>query len=369
MAIIVTRAGVKAQKLSRAPVTVERDLQTYVVDNPECLPIEDLGEDLRLLVLAREVPTGAGPIDAVGTDQEGHIYLIETKLYKNPDKRLVLAQVLDYGAALWAQFGRGGDFGAVLERSVEKTVRTSLRQHIEKGFELAPDQIDEVLVTLTTNVANGNLRFIVLMDRIDDRLKDLIAFVNANSQFSVYGVELEFYHHGDDTIVIPKLHGAQVRKQTTSVSPRRTWDEEAFFAAAANLPDPTRRALRELFDFCRANATSVPWGSGGKAGSFNPKFELISEKSVFTVFTTGKLQLNFGWLHKADAGVGPLFVRQFGAKLREVGFSLPADYEQRYVTVEPDVWVPRLPQFKQALLEAKETLGRESSSRAGTKSS
>ena len=70
MAIIVTRPGVKAQKLSRAPVTAERDLQAYIVDNPECLPIEELGEDLRLLVLAREVPTGAGPIDAVGTDQD-----------------------------------------------------------------------------------------------------------------------------------------------------------------------------------------------------------------------------------------------------------------------------------------------------------
>lgn len=42
-------------------------------------------------------------IDAVALDQNGDIYLIETKLYKNPDKRQVIAQVLDYGASLWTR--------------------------------------------------------------------------------------------------------------------------------------------------------------------------------------------------------------------------------------------------------------------------
>ena len=48
-----------------------------------------VGDDLRLLVLARELPTRAGPIDAFGLDQEGDPYLIETKLSRNDDKRKV----------------------------------------------------------------------------------------------------------------------------------------------------------------------------------------------------------------------------------------------------------------------------------------
>jgi hypothetical protein len=49
----------------------------------------------------RAFPTNSGPIDALGINKDGEIYIIETKLYKNPDKRLVVAQVLDYGASLW----------------------------------------------------------------------------------------------------------------------------------------------------------------------------------------------------------------------------------------------------------------------------
>jgi hypothetical protein len=70
---------------------------------------------LRLLILAREFPTVSGPIDALGIDQDGNIYVIETKLAKNPDKRYVLAQVLDYGAALWRTYENGDEFIARLE--------------------------------------------------------------------------------------------------------------------------------------------------------------------------------------------------------------------------------------------------------------
>jgi RecB family endonuclease NucS len=54
--------------------------------------------------LAREFSTKSGPIDALGVDKDGELYLIETKFYKNPDKRTVVAQVLDYGASLWSNF-------------------------------------------------------------------------------------------------------------------------------------------------------------------------------------------------------------------------------------------------------------------------
>lgn len=70
----------------------------------------EINEDVRLLVLAREFNTNSGPLDAVGIDKEGEIYLIETKLYKNADKRKVVAQVLDYGAALWAHFRKPDEF-------------------------------------------------------------------------------------------------------------------------------------------------------------------------------------------------------------------------------------------------------------------
>lgn len=72
------------------------------------------------MILAREFPTGSGAIDALGVDQDGELYLIETKLEA------------------------------------------------------------------------GSFRFVVLMDRLEPRLKDLIAFINRNCRFDVFGVELDF---------------------------------------------------------------------------------------------------------------------------------------------------------------------------------
>ncbi len=101
MPIIVSRDGRNAQKVLESGVADEDYLQRFVADNPDSLPIEDIKENVRLMVIGREFDTPSGPIDILAVDDDGDIYIIETKLYKNADKRLVLAQVLDYGAALW----------------------------------------------------------------------------------------------------------------------------------------------------------------------------------------------------------------------------------------------------------------------------
>ena len=40
----------------------------------------------------------------IGFGAEGEVYGIETKLARNPDRRTVVAQALDYGAALWTGY-------------------------------------------------------------------------------------------------------------------------------------------------------------------------------------------------------------------------------------------------------------------------
>lgn len=115
MAIIISKNGKNAKKIDQTQFGDENALQQYVCDNPESIPLYDIKEGLRLLVVAREFPTECGPIDALGIDRDGDIYCIETKPYKNPDKRLVVAQVLDYGASLWHSYNDFSDFVSVLE--------------------------------------------------------------------------------------------------------------------------------------------------------------------------------------------------------------------------------------------------------------
>ncbi|MFQ3675128.1 MAG: hypothetical protein SNJ64_01125 [Endomicrobiia bacterium] len=134
MAIIISKNGKNAQKIDKSTFKKEDYLQKYIHDNPESIPLYDIKEDIRLLILAREFPTDSGPIDALGVDKDGKIYLVETKLYKNPDKRLVVAQVLDYGAFLWRSYSNFDKFARILDEKVHEKFGVNLDQKLGDFF-------------------------------------------------------------------------------------------------------------------------------------------------------------------------------------------------------------------------------------------
>ncbi|MGI9105753.1 MAG: hypothetical protein ACR2G4_05845 [Pyrinomonadaceae bacterium] len=225
MSIIISRGGKDAHKPERANIENEKYLQSYICENPESLPLDEIEENIKLLILAREFPTKSGEIDALGIDYEGNIYVIETKLYKNQDKRIVLAQVLDYGASLWRTYEDSDLFIKELERSVSKIVADSLTERIRKFYQTDVDGATEILQKVRQNLRDGYFSFVVLMDYIEDCLRDLLIFVNQNSRFNIYGVEMEFYKFEDYEILIPKLYGAEVKKGSGLAKPKKSVKE------------------------------------------------------------------------------------------------------------------------------------------------
>ena len=58
MAIIVQRRGQRAEIISESNFSRESDLQRYVYENPEVLPISDIKENAQFTVLERKPPLG-----------------------------------------------------------------------------------------------------------------------------------------------------------------------------------------------------------------------------------------------------------------------------------------------------------------------
>jgi len=227
MAIIISKNGKNAVKIDKSNFGLEDNLQQYIYDNPESIPLYDIKEDIRLLILAREFSTKSGPIDALGIDKDGEIYLIETKLYKNPDKRTVVAQVLDYGASLWSNYRDFNDFTDQISVHTNKDFNQSLNQRLNNFFGVSDNEEKLLLDNVRRNLNKGNFKFVVLMDHLYDQLRDLIIFLNNNSEFTVYAVELEYYKHQDFEILIPKLYGAEVKKDIgKSISKAIPTDED-----------------------------------------------------------------------------------------------------------------------------------------------
>ncbi len=348
MSIIISKSGTKAVKVDKSTFDKEDHLQRYIYENPESIPLYEIKEDIKLLILAREFPTNSGPIDAIGIDKYGELYIVETTLYANADKRKVIAQSLDYGAALWKHSNDFNEFLGILDEHTQRVFKLRTTEKIAEFFALETDEVDTIIDKARTNLNNGVFHFVVLMDKLDDRLKDLILYVNQNSQFDIYAVEFEYYKHDTFEIIIPKIFGAEVKKDITvssSNGSRRKWTEEALLEdARQKLSIDEYRAFEQIYNFSKQHATEMRLGTGSY-GSFSPIFGNISDRSLFTLSTDKRLAFNFEWTAKVSESLA----QKFKEKLEAIGFSFPENYMELRPSVMAEEWLPKTTAFLNTL--------------------
>src|SRR3989339_2149125 len=135
MSIIISENGKNAKKIDRSEFEKEGYLQNYIHENPESIPVYEIEADKKLFVVAREFSTESGPIDALAIDKDGDIYVVETKLYKNPDKRTVVAQALDYGASLW-RHSNYGEFINKINNEINNKFKISFEEKTKDFFSI-----------------------------------------------------------------------------------------------------------------------------------------------------------------------------------------------------------------------------------------
>jgi hypothetical protein len=300
MTIIVSQSGKNAQKIQQSNFEREDHLQRYIYENPGSIPLYDIKEDIKLLILIREYPTNSGPIDALGVDAEGNLYLVETKLYKNADKRTVVAQVLDYGASLWKNGSNLAEFISEIDNASKQFFKMPVEDKLKEFFGFEQEEVTTFWDNVKNNLNEGNFKFVVLMDKLHQRLKDLIVFLNQNSQFDVYAVELEYYKHDEFEIIIPRLFGAEVKKDITvktSSGAKRGWSmEELMVDAKQRLSKNEYDCFLKIYEFLKRNADEMELGTGVKVGSIKPRFSSISPRAFFTLGSDGKAVFYFNYL-------------------------------------------------------------------------
>ena len=310
MTIIISKGGSSTKKIDKSDFEKENYLQEYIHKNPESIPVYEIQEDKRLFVAAREFPTESGPIDALAIDKDGEIYIVETKLYKNPDKRTVVAQALDYGAALWKHYGDFSKFHNILNNKVQSEFKVSFKEKSKVFFEIEDEEYQNMLDAMSINLREGNIKFVILMDSIDERLKDLILYVNQNSKFDIFSVQLEYYKFEEYEIMIPKIFGIEVKKNISASS--RKWDETSFIFEFKQRKEVMHiQVTVEILNWARAKSLSVKWGKGETFGTFYPNISCKGkERALFGVYTSGKIEIVFRELpFSSEAQKGELLRR------------------------------------------------------------
>jgi hypothetical protein len=279
MTIIVSKGGDSAIKVEKCSFEHEDYLQQFICKNPDSVPLNGIKEGIRLLILAREFAVGAGKIDVLGVDREGELYIIETKLYKNPDKRAVVAQVLDYGASLWKHGHNFDDFIGHVEANVNRTQRGSLDEQLTTFYGLSEQETEDFRRNMKHNLIEGSFKFVVLMDSLHQGLKDLIVFLNQNTRFSLYAVEVEYYKHEGFEIVIPKLFGAEVQAPVSPVPTRETFLKTLRASAGDDIATLAEQMIEEVPE----HGLYVEFVADGASFKFEDTFST-------EIFNIGKVQ-------------------------------------------------------------------------------
>ena len=300
MTIIASKDGKKFEKIESSDFALEDKLQELVHED-EIMKKIKLGpdEDLTLLTLAREFESGSGPIDVIAIDAEGKIYIIETKLGKNPDRREILAQIIDYAGAMWDKFKDFNKFEEELKKRTGKSLSELIRN---SDFEIRSDlDINEIRENIKQNFEHGRFKFVTVWDKLESKLINTINYLNEKTEITVFAVTFKYYKDDGLEILIPSVHGHEAEKRSIVKGKRTKWTIDTIHEEfKKNLSAKEYSAFEKLERFLNENADYIKLGSGAH-GSIGPVFKKLcpvtaNPRSFLTLDGEGKMTINYAWL-------------------------------------------------------------------------
>lgn len=297
MRILIRDADSKKWKFAETmKAKAESELQKLLVESPSLVTIDEIREGVSSLVYAVSefgLP-GSGSTDVLAFTSQGDIAVIECKLAANPEiKRKVIGQILEYAAYLWKMSYEQVDNR--IQQLKGKSLAESIAESIagEWDEELFRDGVRQTL-------ENGSFILVIVVDEINEELRRIVRYLNecSKSAFSLHALEMNRFQADRTEVLVPYLYGASTKPPTSQQ--RGQWSEDEFFKVLKekNQPDIVR-TVTDLYKWSIDTADRIWFGTGKETGSFT--FHYLKDGktiSIFTIYTNGKLTLNYGWLVK-----------------------------------------------------------------------
>jgi hypothetical protein len=201
----------------------EQQLHDAVAAYPELIPHERFGLG-RLTVLAREFGCSAGWIDLMLVDEFGRLVICEIKKgTENADVRRVIAQMLDYGAALWQM-----DLDA-FERAVSRcspmSGETLAGSVVAKLGALKEPEAFRLRVGQC--LTDGEFVFLYVVRDLDPRTERVIEYLTARPRMPFFVVEVDNYRTGEASLLVPRAVGVPAWVSESSAADETVGDPDA----------------------------------------------------------------------------------------------------------------------------------------------
>ena len=204
--IIVGTQG-PAKVLERLPLMAceghfsERWLQEALFAHPNCLPIKEIDPRMGTLIpVCMEIETGAGPADILYVTETGHLVIVETKLWRNPEaRRVVVAQILDYAKQLtsWSYADLARETAVASKQGAE---------HLLNCVKKVNPNVDEAdfVDGISNSLKSGDFLLLIVGDGIRSGTESLINFIEqyGNLRFGFGLVEVAAFRLPNDEVLL-----------------------------------------------------------------------------------------------------------------------------------------------------------------------
>ena len=336
-----------------------KEVQDLLDDNFALVPGDQIKptDPRRWMMIKREMPipdpnsgTDRWSLDFVAIDQSAMLTLVECKIYNDTrSRREVIGQVFEYVAN--AQYYWTADY---LKTCAEDTAKQKgmeldmLIASLHPDEDLEVESPEDLFEQAIANLKEGIVRLVFFLEEAPRELKSIADFLNRQmKRAEVLVVEARQYPNGQSRILVPSLFGyteqARLAKETVRVKPanvsgRRKWNENTFFENALSvLNNQQVEAVRALYEFSKSTADEIAWGTGMYRGSFNPKYADICPRSIFTLYSDGTLNLNFGWINGTDVATS-FRDAMFQAFKTDPAFGLKPESIEKFAAIPANVW-------------------------------
>ncbi|MFC2038632.1 hypothetical protein ACFLUG_02565 [Chloroflexota bacterium] len=219
--ILISEEG-NDHTLGNLRYTNESELQSYLKQYPELIPLEEIMDNPpRLVCIGEEVEVPSGYIDLLYIDEDGTLTIVETKLERNPEiRRKVIGQIMEYASQVveWSIDDVYSRAEAFLGRSLEEVLW-------EKNSDLSTEIFRNNLIN---KLQRGQMRLVIAVDEIVEILRTTVTFLNSNSNLEILLLQVSCFNDGDiRKIMVPLLFGHRKKEMVT---PGREMDPLTFLS-------------------------------------------------------------------------------------------------------------------------------------------
>lgn len=346
--MLIRQHGGQWHSPSTTAYTNEAELQALIAETPTLLP----GIDSARAAAAREVAVGAaGSVDVLVVEADGQITIVECKLRANPEiRRQVVGQSLAYAAALWQATYE--DLDQAFERRSGVPLAAALGEETDGWDE------EQFRQTVTRNLADGALRFVIVVDEITDELKRIVTFLNRHTspQLELRALELQRAVDAGVEVLMPATYG----EESVIEKAARTRVDEASVLAAIRAQHPGEAGERmiALYTFMRDRGARLSWGTRPASPSVTAWLGEAAGDPVSVSFYPSGFAVNFEYLHGKRT---PAEIARLGELVRSISGAAPyyerleeSEYRIRPTLRPEDVLTSdeSLHAFREAIAEA-----------------